>query len=416
MNKGNPDPSQGNPNQFTGGVTYTGTDGFLRNSATVVLNSQVTNCSALQNTIAHEIGHTMGLEHDCGAPESKCYAEEGALVMNNLLCAVPDSSGTGCVAYDLNNTTYGRDNPSYCENDVIKCRVYKLCPTPTPTPTPTPDECLYPANIFQYPQTNGCPYGRVNNGFGCCIVLPGTCNGTPDYGTYPSTGCASGFVVSGGVCTRSNSFINNCNNRFGGYDFDACGCLGACESGGSCSPIVIDVLGNGFDLTDAFNGVDFDLDGSGNAEQWSWTNAGSDDAWLVLDRNNNGLIDGGREMFGSVMAQPVPPEGEAMNGFRALAQFDEAGFGGNDDNKIDNEDAVFSHLRLWQDANHNGISEESELHALDALDVGEINLRYKESKRADEFGNEFRFRAKVSDSNGANVGRWAWDVFLKTNP
>lgn len=192
-------------------------------------------------------------------------------------------------------------------------------------------------------------------------------------------------------------------------DLSQCCCVnsyGACTS----SPVLVDVAGNGFALTELGNGVEFDLNVDGLRESVSWTKAGSDDAWLVLDRNDNGLIDDGTELFGNYTPQSTSDVGK--NGFLALADFDKRGYGGNRDGLITESDGVFSMLRLWQDINHNGISESAELHKLSEMNIESFDLDYAVSRRTDEYGNRFRYRAKVKDKPGSQIGRWAWDVFL----
>jgi hypothetical protein len=182
--------------------------------------------------------------------------------------------------------------------------------------------------------------------------------------------------------------------------------------GGDCwTPLLVDVRGDGFDMTSAVNGVSFTAFANQPAIRTAWTSANSDDAWLVLDRNNNGQIDNGNELFSSTAPQPAPPLGEIKNGFAALAEYDKAANGGNGDGVINAGDSIFAELRLWQDTNHNGVSESSELHTLLQLGLESISLSFRESRRTDRYGNNFRYRAKISGSRQSLLGRSIYDVF-----
>jgi hypothetical protein len=87
-----------------------------------------------------------------------------------------------------------------------------------------------------------------------------------------------------------------------------------------------------------------------------------------------------------------------------ITDYDKLASGGNGDGRIDSNDPVFSSLLLWQDSNHDGLSEPEELHTLHSLGLAAIDLDYKESRRIDQYGNRFKYRAKVFDVQGAQVG------------
>ncbi len=176
-------------------------------------------------------------------------------------------------------------------------------------------------------------------------------------------------------------------------------------------PVVFDLADEGFHLTSAAQGVTFDFFGAGKRAHIPWTAFGSHNGWLALDLNHDTRVDNGTEMFGNAMAQSGRRIG--WTGFGALAQFDLPARGGDGDGVIDSRDNIFSHLLLWIDLNHNGISEPGELLSMSQAGIASIDLHYQESKYTDVFGNQFRYRSRFRTVwNGQGKDHWAYDVVL----
>jgi len=131
-----------------------------------------------------------------------------------------------------------------------------------------------------------------------------------------------------------------------------------------------------------------------------------DDRWLVQDRNENGLIDDGSELFGN--AALLRSGAPAENGYQLLAELDQ-----NGDLIFDAADPDFARLRVWGDANRNGLSEPSELATLDGAGIESISLDYRSSHRRDRWGNVFPLTSKIRVNGRASR---AADVVPATAP
>ena len=131
-------------------------------------------------------------------------------------------------------------------------------------------------------------------------------------------------------------------------------------------PLVLDLNKDGFDIETKKFGAHFDLNCDGFAEKINWTRK---DAILALDKNHNGLIDDGSELFGDYHL--LADGSKAKNGFEALAQYDT-----NNDGVIDENDEIFDQLRLWIDENGDGVSDQGELKSLKDMHIKAINLDY----------------------------------------
>lgn len=130
-----------------------------------------------------------------------------------------------------------------------------------------------------------------------------------------------------------------------------------------CSPLLIDVNGDGINLGPRGEGVYFDLHADGDPVHMQWVRVNEDEAFLVVDLNQNGIADDGSELFGQGTTLILSGE-KARNGFIALAQYDLPLLGGNNDRLITQDDAIWPMLSLWTDSNADGQSVPSEMTAL----------------------------------------------------
>jgi len=179
-------------------------------------------------------------------------------------------------------------------------------------------------------------------------------------------------------------------------------------------PLILDLDNDGLETIgiNTSNPILFDHNGNGVRTATGWVK--SDDAFLVLDRNGNGSIDNGRELFGD--STPLSAGGVAADGFAALAQEDT-----NGDGKVDSLDARFASLRLWRDLNQDGFSQAGELFTLSSQGIIALNLAKTANSQILANGNQIADLGGYVRSDGSTgtlgeVTAQLGDINLAHNP
>jgi hypothetical protein len=164
-------------------------------------------------------------------------------------------------------------------------------------------------------------------------------------------------------------------------------------------------------LTRSYLAFEIDPLASGHPARIGWTAADADECFLWLDRNGNGTVDNGAELFGT--ATRLRNGALATNGFEALRELDT-----NGDGLVDANDACWPMLLVWRDLNHNGISEPSEIMPLVQTGVVGISLSYHGAGRSDLWGNTFRYESLfwLEDSRGHRTAKSVYDIFFVPVP
>ncbi len=173
------------------------------------------------------------------------------------------------------------------------------------------------------------------------------------------------------------------------------------------SPIVIDLGNDGINSHALNYTINFDLDNNGFKEATGWVSG--DDALLAIDKNNNGIIDNGSELFGnkSISDSAFSYTNSSLNnGFETLKSYDS-----NNDGIIDSQDAEFDKLLLWQDKNGNAITDNGELIKLSDK-VSSIDLNYTNTD-INNNSNTIRQTSTATLNDGTKVK--ADDIWFKVN-
>ena len=158
-------------------------------------------------------------------------------------------------------------------------------------------------------------------------------------------------------------------------------------------PLTLDLDGDGIETVshNGYKGALFDHDGDGIRTASGWV--ASDDGLLVVDRNGDGIINDGKELFGD---SSVLKDGtKAAHGYAALAEYDS-----NGDGVVDAKDADFDKLRVWRDLNQDGVSQKEELFTLEEVGVQSLNVAYQDTNQNLGNGNRLAQEGSYTGKDG----------------
>lgn len=161
-----------------------------------------------------------------------------------------------------------------------------------------------------------------------------------------------------------------------------------------CDPIVLDLSGEGINLTQAGKGSLFDINADGKLDSTAWVKGNT--GMLVYDKNGNGKIDNGKELFGD--------QNGASNGFKELSKYDK-----NGDGRIDSKDAIYKNLKLYRDLNGDGKMQKNEFSTLKELGIKSLNLECFDTDD-DVNGNSIVLRGSFEREDGTK-GEMADAIF-----
>ena len=279
----------------------------------------------------------------------------------------------------------------------------------------TPEECAGPPPSCNLAinVSGGGATSTTSNWYTCGSLMQYTAYDSSGWefvdwtGDHPSNDRTIQFVLDRDMSITANYNWNPqippASEGLGGDNF----CGGQSQDQGQCtSPILFNLGIGGYDLTGLDDPVLFDIDADGVPDHVGWTTIGSQVAFLVLDRNGNGRIDSGAELFGN--RTPLPGGHTAADGFEAMASLD-----ATHDGLLDSHDPAWSTLQVWVDSNHDGVSQADELFSLKDAGITQIQLTPQLVGRRDRHGNVFRY-----ESHYVHDGKLKpyYDVYLVTSP